>query len=55
MLYKTGELSWDIGTSVVGRDAVKYGLIDEVGGVAAAMAKLQELIAANKQGKGLKQ
>jgi len=55
LLYKTGELSRDIGTSVVGRDAVKYGLIDEVGGVAAAMAKLQELIAANKQGKGLKQ
>lgn len=58
LLFKTGELSRDIGTSVVGRDAVKYGLIDEIGGVSQALDKLQELIAANKahkENKGLKQ
>ena len=31
MLFKMGELSRDIGTSVGGRDAVKFGLIDAVG------------------------
>lgn len=55
LLYKTGELSRDIGTSVVGKDAVGYGLINEVGGVSSALAKLQELIKAGKESKGLKQ
>ncbi|HWR43096.1 ClpP family protease [Sporomusa sp.] len=55
LLFKTGELSRDIGTSVVGKDAVRYGLIDEIGGVAQAMAKLQEMIHAKKETKGLKQ
>lgn len=55
LLYKTGELSRDIGTNVVGPDAVKLGLIDEVGGVADAMRKLQELVKAKKEIKGLKQ
>lgn len=58
LLFKTGELSRDIGTSVGGRDAVKYGLIDEIGGVSQAIDKLQELITAHKahkENKGLKQ
>ena len=55
LLFKTGELSRDIGTNVIGHDAVKYGLINDVGGIAQAMAKLQELIVANKETKGLKQ
>jgi ATP-dependent protease ClpP protease subunit len=55
LLYKTGELSRDIGTSVVGKDAVKHGLIDSVGGISEAMNKLQELIKAKKESKGLKQ
>ncbi len=55
LLFKTGELSRDIGTSVVGRDAVRYGLIDEIGGVASAMNKLQEIIRAQGESKGLKQ
>jgi ATP-dependent protease ClpP protease subunit len=48
LLFKTGELSRDIGTSVVGKDAVKYGLIDEVGGVSQAIDKLQQLIKSHK-------
>jgi len=55
LLYKTGELSRDIGTSVVGKDAVHYGLIDEIGGIAQAQRKLNELIRAYKESKGLKQ
>jgi ATP-dependent protease ClpP protease subunit len=55
LLYKTGELSRDIGTSVDGRDAVEMGLINEVGGIAQALAKLNQLIAAGKESKGLKQ
>jgi ATP-dependent protease ClpP protease subunit len=52
LLYKTGELSRDIGTSVVGGDAVKMGLINGVGGVSQALAKLRELIRANKDAGG---
>ncbi len=56
LLYKTGELSRDIGTSVVGGDAVKMGLINGVGGVSQALAKLRELIRTSKEaGKGLRQ
>jgi len=55
LLYKIGELSRDIGTSVGGKDAVQFGLIDAVGGISDAMSKLQELIKANKESKGLKQ
>ncbi|HEY3423167.1 MAG TPA: ATP-dependent Clp protease proteolytic subunit, partial [Negativicutes bacterium] len=55
LLYKIGELSRDIGTSVVGKDAVRYGLIDEVGGISHAQKKLQELIKAQKESKGMKQ
>ena len=54
-MFKTGELSRDIGTNVIGHDAVKIGLINEVGGVSQAMAKLQELIKAQADTKGLKQ
>ncbi len=53
LLYKMGELSRDIGTSLGGKDAVKYGLIDAVGGLSDAMIKLQELIKINKENKGL--
>jgi ATP-dependent protease ClpP protease subunit len=53
LLFKTGELSRDIGTSVVGKDAVKYGLINEVGGVAQAQFKLKELIKLQKDSRGV--
>lgn len=44
LMLKTGELARDIGTTVVGRDAVQYGLIDGIGGLGAAMAQLRRLI-----------
>lgn len=44
LMLTTGELARDIGSTVVGRDAVRYGLIDDIGGLGASMAKLRELI-----------
>ncbi len=44
LMFRTGELARDIGTVLVGEEAIKEGLIDEVGGVAHAIRKLNELI-----------
>jgi len=44
LLYNTGELANDVGTILIGADAVKNGLIKEVGGLYQALSKLQELI-----------
>ncbi|CAH8770060.1 ClpP family protease [Paenibacillus dendritiformis] len=44
LMFTTGELTRDIGTTVIGHDAVRYGLIDEVGGVGAALRHLNRLI-----------
>src|SRR5690625_1300612 len=44
LMFAKGNLTRDIGTNVVGKDAVEYGLIDEVGGVSEAMKKIAELI-----------
>lgn len=48
LMFAKGNLTRDIGTNVIGDDAVTYGLIDGVGGVQNAMAKINELIKANK-------
>lgn len=44
LMFDKGNLTRDIGTNVVGKDAVDYGLINEVGGISGAMKKLNELI-----------
>ncbi|ADI01812.1 MAG TPA: translocation-enhancing protein TepA [Syntrophothermus lipocalidus] len=44
LMFRTGELARDIGTVLVGKDAVDIGLIDEVGGIKEALAKLRGLI-----------
>ncbi|MNF09442.1 Translocation-enhancing protein TepA [compost metagenome] len=44
-MFKTGELNRDIGTAVGGYDAVKYGLMDEVGGIGTALSHLNTMIA----------
>lgn len=49
LMFEKGNLTRDIGTNVVGVDAVKYGLIDEIGGVREAMAKINQLIEKNKK------
>lgn len=49
LMYTTGELNRDIGTTVIGVDAVTYGLIDAVGGLGDAIRKLNQLIEEQKQ------
>ncbi|WP_208592595.1 ClpP family protease [Gracilibacillus suaedae] len=53
LMFEKGNLTRDIGTNVVGEDAVKYGLINEVGGISGAMSKLNELIEAKKDSQEL--
>lgn len=44
LMFAKGNLTRDIGTNVIGSDAVEYGLIDAVGGVKEAMQKMKELL-----------
>lgn len=44
MMINTGMLTKDLGTILVGEQAVKTGLIDEVGGISSALDKLKELM-----------
>lgn len=44
LMFRTGDLVRDIGTVLVGKDAVASGLINEIGGVREALRKLEELI-----------
>ncbi|MFD2759893.1 ClpP family protease [Lentibacillus juripiscarius] len=48
LMFAKGNLTRDIGTNVVGEDAVEHGLIDGIGGVTQAMQKLNEMIDDNK-------
>lgn len=49
LLFRTGELANDVGTVLIGEEAVKYKLINEVGGLQDAMNKLKQLIADRKE------
>lgn len=44
LMMNTGELATDMGTVLCGSDAVKTGLIDEIGSLNSAVEKLYELI-----------
>lgn len=44
MMLNAGELTKDLGTILVGEDAVKAGLINEVGGLKEALGKLRKLM-----------
>lgn len=48
LMFKTGELTRDIGTTVIGMDAVSKGLINQVGGVGAAINELNRRIEERK-------
>lgn len=43
LMFRTGSLARDIGTVLVGRDAVDCGLIDAVGGIKDAIDKINEM------------
>lgn len=50
LMFRTGELVRDVGTVLVGQEAVRVGLIDEVGGVSQALAKLKSMIGMPEEG-----
>lgn len=52
LMFAKGNLTRDIGTNVIGNEAVSNGLIDEVGGVKEALNKLNEYIKSNNEQKG---
>lgn len=44
LMLETGMLTKDVGTILVGEEAVKHGIINEVGGIQAAIRKLHQMI-----------
>lgn len=48
LMLETDELAADIGTVIDGLDAVKIGLMDEVGGLSNALSSLHEMIERQK-------
>ena len=48
MINNTSELANDVGTIIDGFEAVKCGLIDEVGGLSTAISALKKMIAVKK-------
>ena len=53
MMFRTGELARDIGTVLIGREAVDCGLINEVGSVGQAVSKLKAMIEEQRKNSGL--
>lgn len=49
LMLKTGELANDVGTVLFGEEAVKNGIINEVGGVCDSIKKLYQLIDIKKE------
>ena len=50
LMFNTGQLGRDIGTVLVGHEAVDVGLINEVGGLSRAVTKLNQMIEEHKRG-----
>ena len=50
LMMETGILTKDVGTILVGEEAVRYGIIDEVGGIDRALGKLRQMIEERKYG-----
>jgi len=48
LMLDTEQLALDVGTFLIGEEAVKERIIDEVGGLHTAMEKLYQMIAENK-------
>ena len=48
-MLNTGVLAKDMGSILIGEEAVKEGIIDEVGGIRDAFDKLYELIKEKKK------
>lgn len=50
-MHEKDELVSDVGSVLIGKEAVDYGLIDEVGGLKEALKKLRELIKESEEEK----
>ena len=48
LMMRPDEIATDVGSIIDGEEAVKYGIIDEVGGLSDALAELRKLIAKKK-------
>ncbi|WP_345894746.1 ClpP family protease [Natroniella sulfidigena] len=49
LMFETGELVRDVGTVLIGDDAVNEGIINEVGGLSQAINKLRSLMPEDQQ------
>lgn len=49
LMFKTGELARDVGTTVIGSEAVHLGLIDAVGGIGEALEQLNRRMEERRQ------
>ena len=49
LMHEKDELVGDVGSVLIGKEAVDCGLIDEVGGLKQALAKLKELISEDEE------
>lgn len=54
LMFTTNELANDVGTVLVGQEAVSYGIINEIGGLKEASEKLRSLIEEKNQNSGEK-
>lgn len=50
LMFRTGELVRDVGTVLIGKEAVNCGIIDEVGGLTQGLQKLRYLIKNQEEG-----
>lgn len=50
LMFNTGQLARDIGTVLVGKDAVDIGMISEVGGLGRAVTVLNQLVEQRRGG-----
>lgn len=49
LMLETGQMTKDMGTILVGHEAVEEGLIDSMGGIRDALAKLREMLRQKKE------
>lgn len=49
-MLQTGELAADVGSVIYGEEAVRLGLIDEIGGLSDALACLHQMMDEQKTG-----
>ncbi len=54
LMMNTDEIATDVGSVIDGSEAVRIGLIDEIGGLSDALACLKRLIAEKREGKTAK-